>query len=61
VRGVKNIFDFQYEDFALENYQSHPSLDSFYTQKYQPDFVKRVQEVLSDDFYVDSLTTKELQ
>jgi len=23
---VKDIFSFQYEDFALENYQSHPSI-----------------------------------
>lgn len=24
--GVKNIFDFQFEDFTLENYQSHPPI-----------------------------------
>ncbi|MGN6341902.1 MAG: thymidylate synthase [Ginsengibacter sp.] len=24
--GVKNIFDFRYEDFTLENYHSHPSI-----------------------------------
>lgn len=24
--GVKNIFDFRYEDFTLVNYQSHPSI-----------------------------------
>ncbi len=24
--SVKNIFDFQYEDFTLENYQSHPAI-----------------------------------
>jgi thymidylate synthase len=24
--AVKNIFDFRYEDFKLENYQSHPSI-----------------------------------
>jgi len=23
---VKNIFDFRFEDFTLENYQSHPSI-----------------------------------
>ena len=24
--AVKSIFDFRYEDFALENYQAHPSI-----------------------------------
>jgi thymidylate synthase len=24
--AVKNIFDFTFEDFTLENYQSHPSI-----------------------------------
>jgi thymidylate synthase len=24
--GIKNIFDFSFEDFTLENYQSHPSI-----------------------------------
>jgi len=24
--GVKSIFDFVYEDFTLENYQSHPAI-----------------------------------
>ena len=23
---VKNIFDFKYEDFSLQNYESHPSI-----------------------------------
>jgi thymidylate synthase len=23
---VKDIFDFRYEDFILENYQAHPSI-----------------------------------
>jgi thymidylate synthase len=25
-RDVKDIFDFRYEDFTLENYQAHPSI-----------------------------------
>ena len=25
-REVKNIFDFQYEDFELQNYEAHPSI-----------------------------------
>jgi thymidylate synthase len=24
--AIKNIFDFKYEDFTLENYQSHPAI-----------------------------------
>jgi thymidylate synthase len=24
--AVKNIFDFRYEDFSLESYQSHPAI-----------------------------------
>jgi thymidylate synthase len=24
--AVKNIFNFKYEDFELENYQSHPAI-----------------------------------
>ncbi len=23
---VKNIFDFEYEDFELQNYEAHPSI-----------------------------------
>jgi len=23
---IKNIFDFRFEDFSLENYQPHPSI-----------------------------------